>query len=875
MQQRDLYHCLNHKTSMKQQLSFFGLLFGICTLASAQSVLENEHGDPMTVRGNPAEYIWQHLRNEEAIIPAGDEIEGDYIGQMAFSSDGAYVLVPHRQTDNISVIEWETGAFVADIPVGGSPMEVTVMDTMAIVPCFASNEAYLINLNDFSVAAVIPTGVQPTKARISRDGSTVAVACDEADVLEVINLATLTKQTTLSGFNNYLYRFSFITSNPRNTVYWNGFELSPDGSLAIVGGEDALQFFDTQTGDLVESIPEVPNAGQISLSGDGTHLVAASTGNEGQLSRIALETLSLVGQLSPSGSISSTYSSVAVNMDGTRAAVPGLSGTIYLGRFDEGDVVDISVTSSPNWIFSSADYQYAIGGQFYLNVIDFETAAIVGSSQGIPIQNGAVSPANNRMVATDPLRYEGLDYYEFEDPTSLNYLMRTPTGSAMEADASYSAVLTPDLSRVLVANPLSGSLSVINLEEEALEGLVPFSSAETYFAAVSPDGAYAYVAKRGEDQVEVIDLETFEIVKTVSSGGDRPDQVYALPGGDRAYVLNAGGVDRIGVLQQAGANTELEDSFASGNTGISWINYGLRSNLSITADGGYGVLATPFDDAVQVIDLEANEIVASVELENFPLRTAISDEVPGIGRFAAVTLRNREGIAIITPVGPNAGLLDTYDIGGIPTRITYDATRRAFLICDQTNKVVRVFSIDNLSFETPMSFSGGRIPISVAVDTFGVQHTLLRGDNPDQSNQLQIGEEVFELPGLPIHNMAVAPDGSVVAVPLIANDAVFVVKRTVVGTKAFSLPLAAPSGYSVYPNPVTSTTTFEWREGAKVPDGTVTLRLFDATGKLVLQQDKLPAGQFTVRKGGLPAGTYSYQVMSTNRLQGYGKLVIR
>lgn len=858
---------------MKQQLSFWGLFFGICTLVSAQSVLENEHGDPMTIRGAPAEYIGQHLRNEEAIIPAGDEVEGDYIGQMAFTADGAYVLVPHRQTNNISVIEWETGAFVADIPVGGSPIEITVMDTMAVVPCFTSDEAYLINLNDFSVAAVIPTGAQPTKARISRDGSTAAVACDEADVLEVIDLATLTKQMTIPGFNNYLYRFSLITSNPRNTLFWSGFELSPDGSLAVVGGEDALQFFDTQTGDLVESIPDVPNAGQISLSGDGTHLVAVSTGNEGQLSRIALETLSLVGQLSPPGSISSSYSSVAVNMDGTRAAVTGLSGTIYLARFDEGDVVDISVTSSPNWIFSSADYQYAIGGQFYLSVIDFETAEIVGSSQGIPIQNGAVSPANNRMVATDPLRYEGLDYYEFEDPTSLNYLMRTPTGSPIEADASYSATLTPDLDRVLVANPLSGSLSVINLEEEALEALVPFSSEETYFAAT--DGAYAYVAKRGEDQVEVIDLETFEIVKTVSSGGDRPDQIYVLPGGDRAYVLNAGGVDRIGVLQQAGAGTSLEGSFASGNTGISWINYGLRSNLAIAKEGDYGVLATPFDDAVQIIDLGANEIIASVELENFPLRSAISDEVPGIGRFAAVTLRNGEGIAIITPIGPNAGLLDTYDIGGIPTRITYDATRRAFLICDQTNKVVRVFSIDNLSFEAPMSFSGGRIPISVAVDTFGVQHTLLRGDNPDQSNQLQIGEEVFELPGIPIHNMAVAPDGSVVAVPLIANDAVFVVKRTVVGTKAFSLPLATPSGYSVYPNPVTSIATFEWRDGAKVPNGTVTLRLFDATGKLVLQQDKLPAGQFTVSKGGLPAGTYSYQVMSTNRLQGSGKLLFR
>lgn len=860
---------------MKQLLLLLGFLLSLVPFSTAQSTLEDANGDAIPIRSISPENGYANPRNTETTIPAGDDVEGDYIGQMAFTSDGEYVLVPHRQTNNVSVIEWSTGDFVMNIPVGGTPLEITVADTLAVVPCFSSNEAYLINLNDFSIAAIIPTAAQPTKARISRDGSIAAVACDEEDLLEVINLATLTKQATVQNFNNYLYRFSSITSNSRNTVYWSGFELSPDGSLAIVGGENALQIYDTSTGEMVQELPEVQNAGQISLSGDGTHLVAASTGNDGQLSRIELESLSLVGQLSPPGSISSSYSSVAVNMDGTSAIVPGISGAVYLGRFDEQDVVTIDITSSPNWIFSSADYQYAIGGQFYLNVIDFETGAIVGSSQGIPIQNGAVSPANNRMVTTDPLRFEGLDYYEFDNPANLNYLMRTATGSPIEADAAYSATITPDLSKALVSNPLSGSLSVINLEAEALEAIVPFSSAETYFSAVSPDGRYAYAPKRLEDQVDVVDLETFEVIKTVNSGGDRPDQIYALPDGERAYVINAGGVDKIGVIRQAGPDTELEDNFSSGNTGISWINYGLRSDFEITDDGAYGVLATPFDDAVQIIDLNSNEIVASVPINDFALQVAISDELPGIGRFAAVTLRNGEGIAIITPIGPNAGLLDTYDIGGVPTRIEYDPFRRSFLICDQTNKVVRIFNIDNLSFEAPMSFSGGRIPISVVVDTLGVQFTLLRGDNADQSNQLQIGEEIYELPGLPIHNIEVAPDGSVVVVPLIAEDAVFVVKRTVSGVRALTLPVAAVNGYHVFPNPAVEVATFAWQQDDPVPAGTITLQLYNASGKLILREEGLPSGQFQLEKRGLPAGAYTYQINGEGKLLGTGQLLFR
>lgn len=147
----------------------------------------------MIIRGVLVEYIGQYFCNEEVIIFVGDEVEGDYIGQMAFIVDGVYVFVFYWQINNIFVIEWEIGVFVVDILVGGSLIEIIVMDMMVVVFCFISNEVYLINLNDFSVVVVIFIGVQFIKVCISWDGSIVVVVCDEVDVLEVIDLVIFIK----------------------------------------------------------------------------------------------------------------------------------------------------------------------------------------------------------------------------------------------------------------------------------------------------------------------------------------------------------------------------------------------------------------------------------------------------------------------------------------------------------------------------------------------------------------------------------------------------------------------------------------------------------------------------------------------------------
>ena len=171
-------------------LSCLFLLSFTQTIFSQQDLVD-ENGDVFEVSGKFKLNNTPDLpENNPITLESGDAVEGDYIGQMAFTPDGEHVLVPHRTTHNVSVIEWESGDVVMDIPVGGQPLEIIANDSFALVPCYNDNALYIIRISDYSIAAVIPTASQPSKVRISADGSIGAVACDEGDALEVIDLNT-------------------------------------------------------------------------------------------------------------------------------------------------------------------------------------------------------------------------------------------------------------------------------------------------------------------------------------------------------------------------------------------------------------------------------------------------------------------------------------------------------------------------------------------------------------------------------------------------------------------------------------------------------------------------------------------------------------
>ena len=808
-------------------------------------------------------------------IPAGDEVEGDYIGEMRFTPDGKELWVLHRITNNISVFDWATQSIVQNIEVGMMPMDIAFSNEYAVVPCYSSSEAYIIRLEDYQVAAVVPTAAQPAKARVSRDGSLAVVGCDEPDVAEVIALENLEKQNTISDFPVYLYKFSFITSNPRNSVYYSGFEITPDNNFLVNGaGEEGLRFYDINTGAVVATIPEAGNTGQLALSGDGLRLVAVQAGSDGTAFQADVAGQSLLQQVSLTGmSIYSFYSSPAINFDGSKILVPVGSENTALIDFTTGSYTTVQTGNTPDWVGQSADYQYAIAGDYYLAVIDFETGNIVSSLNGISIQNGAVSPSGNRLAASDPLRYEGVYFYEFEAPGALQQINYQPTGSPLEADVPYSVEFTPDGQRLLVVNALSGTLSVIDVESETLEAILPLGSTEVYQVSITSDSRYALVAKRLENKVAIIDLSQLEVVTEVNSGGSKPDQVFVLPGDAYAYAVNAGSPDRIGVIALDGANSSLESTINIGNTGISWTNYGIRSGLKFTPDGAYAVLAAPFDQAVQFIDLSTHTVVNTLSVEGFPLQLAISEET-GLGIFIGVTLKDASAMALIAGAGPNAAVVGSYPCGGNPTRVDYIPGLEQFALTSNDGKSVETFSLEFLSFTDENSYAN-HTPIAVRYSPAGHQFVVLRSDNTDNfAHWLEVDGFSYALPGLPNHQFGLSPDGEMAAVPLPSLDAVSLLKEATVG---WSQKLISLKGdvFRVFPNPVGEKICFQLIDGVELsPPAEILLR--NASGQLLFRERlDTPTTAVIQRQTAWPSGLYFYEIRAEGRLLQSGRLMLK
>ncbi|MCB9285226.1 MAG: hypothetical protein H6563_14235 [Lewinellaceae bacterium] len=862
---------------MKKSILF--LLFSTLCLSFLQSQQPvNEDGDLLRQTITPDILpIPGGILGDLSTIPAGDAIEGDYIGEMKFTRDGSQVWVLNRLTDNITVIDWATKAIVQNIPVGDMPMDIDFNDEYAVVPCHFSNDVYFIKLDDYSVASIQPVAVKPSKVHVSEAGNVAVVGCDEADIAEVFSLSPIQKTLTINDFPIYLSKFSFITSNPRNSVYFSNFRITPDEVYVVnAADENGMKFWDLSTGEVTATIPQAGDCDQLELSVDGTKVISMKPGNPGYVNQVDIATQSFLKQVMiADANVASLYSPPAVNADGSRVLVPTLSGgNTALVNFDTETWQYVNSGNTPDWVGRNEDGSLFIAGDYYLAVIDAETGVIKSSLNGISIQNGAVGKGN-RIVASDPLRYESLVYYEFENPNDLNYTGESSTGSDLEADATYSVKFTPDGKKLLAVNSLSGTLSVIDVQAEALESIIPLGSTELFQVDVTSDGHYAVVAKRLKDKVSVIDLQTGQVVANVSSGGSKPDQVFVLPGDTYAYAVNAGGGDNIGVIHLNGAGSSLETTFTIGNTGVSWTNYGIRSDLKFTSDG-YALIATPFDEKIQLIDLSMHKVVANLPIQGFPLQIAIAEDEL-FGHYAAVTLKNTNEMALFSGEGDNWSGGATFPCGKNPTRIDFDPLERKFWVVSNDDNQLQGFSLETYAFTDEVNYSG-RTPLAVRYDQNGRRFTLLRSANEDTTpHQLEVAygpaTTTYNLPALPIHHFDISPDGTLAAVPHPGTDEVTLLKEEALGFRTVLISLREQP-YRLYPNPATDALHFQLKEGAE-PRENVSFRLMDETGKMVWERT-VPAGEaFSIpRQSSWAGGIYFYALMVKGSTFQSGKVLV-
>ena len=118
--------------------------------------------------------------------------------------------------------------------------------------------------------------------------------------------------------------------------------------------------------------------------------------------------------------------------------------------------------------------------------------------------------------------------------------------SAWPIKRSSSAIaITPDGATLLVVNPDSNSISLVDTVSQATVAEIPVG-VDPRTVTVDDAGSRAYVANRGSDSVSVVDLTTRQVITEVVVGV-RPYGIVASPDGDRLYVAEQG-IDRLTIL---------------------------------------------------------------------------------------------------------------------------------------------------------------------------------------------------------------------------------------------------------------------------------------------------------------------------------------
>ena len=181
-----------------------------------------------------------YTKTEQTDLDPGVAPEGDYMLRSAFTTDGEKVIVCTGGTNNVTVFDWATMETEAVIEVGEYPCDVAVTDDYAVVPCIFGDEIYVIDLDDYSIAAVFATSaeVQPVVAKVSPDGQYAYVASDIDDGLVVIDLSNLSVVNSFGNFPIGLISYSWVSTGGRSRFKFTQFEVSPDGNHLIVGNSD-------------------------------------------------------------------------------------------------------------------------------------------------------------------------------------------------------------------------------------------------------------------------------------------------------------------------------------------------------------------------------------------------------------------------------------------------------------------------------------------------------------------------------------------------------------------------------------------------------------------------------------------------------------
>lgn len=271
---------------------------------------------------------------------------------------------------------------------------------------------------------------------------------------------------------------------------------------------------------------------------------------------------------------------------------------------------------------------------------------------------------------------------------------QTPGSSTMERPRAVEHQVT---AYAFVPSWTEARVTALDVYSGATVGSILITG-EPYDIAVTPDGRFAYLSRRGANRVTVIDIGTMGLVATIPVGLE-PHAVAVSADGSRVYVTEIRS-HSISVIDTA---TYDVTSFFAGR--MPW-------GIALTAEGDKALVVNRGSGALWAIDLAAH-IANAVVVDREPVEVAIAPD--GQTAYVTSTIDNT-----VVPIAmPSLEVQRSIPVGLFPRGLAITPDSREVFVANSNDDSITVIDAARRTVTGSIDMDTNAIPTGVAITPDG------------------------------------------------------------------------------------------------------------------------------------------------------------